>query len=72
MTEALSKKIKKIVLDRMTNVWDGDLPHVYDKSRILYIYIYIIYKCIYIYIYIYIYRIIYIYIYIYAVIITYI
>ena len=41
MTEALSKKIKKIVLDRITNIWDGDLPHVYDKSRILYIYIYI-------------------------------
>ena len=42
MTEALSKKIKEIVLDRMTNIWDGDLPHVYDKSRILYIYIYYI------------------------------
>ena len=65
MTEALSKKIKEIVLDRMTNIWDGDLPHVYDKSRILYIYILYINAYIYIYIYIYIYRIIYIYIYIY-------
>ena len=53
MTEALSKKIKKIVLDRMTNIWDEDLPHVYDKNRILYIYIYILYINAYIYICIY-------------------